>query len=52
MKSQIINGYWTAASFTDTLNTALAELENNGYEIIEVQYTYPLFCYSALILYK
>lgn len=52
MKTQLINGYWTATSFTDKLNAALAELEAKGHEIIEVQYTYPIFCYSALILYK
>ncbi|MGX7051118.1 hypothetical protein [Leuconostoc palmae] len=52
MKTQLINGYWTATSFTDRLNAALAELETKGHQIIEVQYTYPIFFYSALILYK
>ncbi|WP_260167522.1 hypothetical protein [Leuconostoc mesenteroides] len=40
MKTQLINGYWTATSFTDKLNTALAELEANGHEIVEVQYAH------------
>lgn len=52
MKTQLINGYWSATSFTDKLNTALADLEANGHEIIEIKYTYPIFFYSALILYK
>ncbi|WP_220740642.1 hypothetical protein [Leuconostoc miyukkimchii] len=52
MKTQLINGYWTATSFTDSLNTALAELEANGHEIIEVQYKTPVLAYSAMIIYK
>ncbi|MDM7646392.1 hypothetical protein N2F28_09170 [Leuconostoc falkenbergense] len=52
MKTQIITGFWTAKSFVERLNGTLAELETDGHEIIEVQYTDSFFCYSALILYK
>ncbi len=52
MKTQLVNGYWSTTSFTNRLNTAIADLEANGHEIIEVQYKTPIFAYSAMIIYK
>ncbi|AEJ31730.1 hypothetical protein LGMK_08405 [Leuconostoc sp. C2] len=52
MKTQIITGFWTDKSFTDKLNEKLNYLESNRHEIIKVQYTTPVLCYSAMIIYK
>ncbi|WP_294976766.1 hypothetical protein [uncultured Leuconostoc sp.] len=52
MKTQLINGFWSATSFTDKLNEELNYLESNGHEIIEVQYKTPVLCYSAMVIYK
>lgn len=50
--AKTIVSYWSAKNFDERLNYALKYLADNGYEILEIQFTHNWCFYSASILYK
>lgn len=52
MLTYLVTGSISGNGFTNKLNAALEDLQNNGHEIIDIKYSQSIRRVSALILYK
>lgn len=51
MKIKTIQSYWSTAALDEKVNDFLLYLENNNYEVLEVQSVATIFVYQATIIY-
>ncbi|MGX6977735.1 hypothetical protein ACWN8V_00465 [Vagococcus elongatus] len=52
MKTKLLSSSWSAESLETKMNNFLSYLEDNGNEVIEIQYSPTIFSYQAMIVYK
>lgn len=52
MKVKMLSSYWSDSNLENKINEFIEYLNNNGSEVIEIQYRPSIFYMAAMIIYK